>query len=71
MTLTTKKSPITKVSTKIDPKAIPVLERGTTMSQMMRQALAPPSRAASISDLSILAMALKMGTIMNNVNKCT
>src|SRR5258706_14454597 len=71
MTLTTKKSPITRVITKIDPKAIPVRESGITMSQMMLQALAPPSWAASISDLSILAMELKMGTIMNSVNKCT
>src|SRR5258708_35966925 len=71
MTLTTKKSPITSVTTKIDPNAIHVLDIGTTMSQMMRQPLAPPSRAASISDLSILAMALKIGTIMNSVNKCT
>src|SRR5690242_9586533 len=71
ITFTTKKSPMTSVMTKIEPSAIPVLDSGTTMSQMMRQPLLPPSRAASMSERSMRAMELKIGTIMNSVNKCT
>ena len=47
MTLTTKKSPITWVTTKIEPSAIPVLTSGSTISQTTRNRPAPASRAAS------------------------
>jgi len=69
ITLTTKKSPITRVITKIEPSAMPVLDNGTTMSQMMRHELLPPSHAASMIERSMRAMELKMGTIMNSVNR--
>jgi hypothetical protein len=68
---TTKKSPITSVITKMEPSAIPVLDSGTTISQMMRQPLLPPSSAASMTERSMRAIELKIGTIMNRVNRCT
>src|SRR5262245_62288735 len=71
MTLTTKKSPITSAMTKMEPSAIPVFERGITMSVMTRNRLAPPSTAASITARSIRAIELKIGTIMKSENRCT
>ena len=44
---TTKKSPITRVMTKIEPSAMPVCDSGSTTSDTMRKRLAPASRAAS------------------------
>ena len=43
MTLTTKKSPITWVTTKIEPSAMPLLDSGSTISAMTRQRQAPAS----------------------------
>ena len=40
-------------------------------SHMMRMELAPASRAASISALSMRAIELKIGTIMNSVKRWT
>ena len=41
------------------------------ISQMIRQPLLPPSSAASTIERSMRAMELKIGTIMNSVNKWT
>ena len=71
MILTTKKSPITSAITKIEPSAIPVFESGITTVVRMRRPLAPPSRAASSSARSMRAIELKIGTIMNSVNRWT
>ena len=71
ITLMTKKSPITSTMTKIEPKAMPLRESGTMTSHMMRAELAPASRAASISALSMRAIELKIGTIMNSVKRWT
>ena len=67
MIFTTKKSPITMDSTKIEPSAMPLRLSGTMMVRMMSSRLAPASSAASTVRLSILAMALKIGTIMKSV----
>jgi hypothetical protein len=71
MILITKKSPMVSAITKIEPSAIPVRDSGITMLVRIRRPLAPPSRAASMSAGSIRAMELKIGTIMNSVNRCT
>jgi hypothetical protein len=71
MTRTTKKSPMVSAITKIEPSAIPVLDRGITIVVRICQAAAPPSRAASMIAGSMRAMELKIGTIMNSVNRWT
>ena len=71
MTLMTKKSPMTIDTTKIDPSAMPFLESGNIIIRMMSERLAPASRAASTTRLSMRAMALKIGTIMKIVSWCT
>ena len=68
MTLMTKKSPMTIDTTKIDPSAMPFLESGNTIKRMISKRLAPASRAASTTRLSMRAMALKIGTIMKIVS---
>src|SRR5206468_11603902 len=70
MIFTTKKSPITSAMTKMEPSAIPVFERGITISVMTRARLAPPSTAASITARSIRAIDLKIGMIMNSEMSC-
>ena len=42
-----------------------------TTFQITPQRVAPASTAASISDWSMRAMELKIGTIMNSVKRCT
>ena len=71
ITDTTKKSPITSVTTNSEPSAIPVFESGRTTFHTTPQRVAPASTAASSSDLSMRAMELKIGTIMNSVNRWT
>src|SRR5262245_65444530 len=66
MIFTTKKSPITSAMTKMEPRAIPVFESGITMSVMTRIRLATPSTAASISDRSVDAVELKLGTYVQH-----
>src|SRR5881392_694113 len=66
MIFTTKKSPMTRATTKIEPMAMPVFDRGTTISRITRKRPAPASTAASITAGSIRAMELKIGTIMNS-----
>src|SRR5579859_1260266 len=68
---TVMKSPITSVTTKIEPIAIPGLHSGTMTSTITRQALQPASVAASISRRSILTIVLNIGATMNSVYKCT
>src|SRR5215208_5933468 len=69
--LTVKKSPMTWVKTRIEPSAIPVFDSGMITSTMMRQRLAPASRAASISAGSILASELAIGPTISSVNRFT
>ena len=71
MVRTTKESPITRVTTKIDPSAMPVRDSGHTTSATTRKRPAPASRAASSRLLSMRAMELKIGTTMNSVNRWT
>ena len=71
ITVTTKKSPITSVTTNSAPSAMPVLHSGSTTFHTTPQRVAPASTAASSSDLSMRAMELKIGTIMNSVNRWT
>ena len=71
MIFTTKKSPITRVMTKIEPSAMPVFDSGSTISVTMRQRPAPASCAASIRLWSMRAIELKIGTTMNSVNRWT
>src|SRR5207253_3021334 len=71
ITFTTKKSPITSAMTKMEPSAMPVFESGITMSVMIRNRLAPPSAAASITARSMRAIELKIGTIMKRENRWT
>jgi len=66
--LTTKKSPITIETTKIEPSAMPVLHSGSTIRRTISKRDAPASRAASMVRLSIRAIELKIGTIMKIVN---
>ena len=61
------KSPITMVSTKIEPITMPVRDSGTITFHRVCQALAPASRAASSNARSMRIIELKMGTIMNMV----
>ncbi len=61
------KSPTTIVITKIEPIMIPERLKGMMMLVMICQADAPESLAASIRDLSIFAIELKIGTTMNKV----
>src|SRR5262245_7339682 len=65
------KSPITIVSTKMEPMTIPGLLSGITTLASVCQPEAPQSVAASISVRSMRIIELKMGTIMNSVYRCT
>ena len=71
MTPMVTKSPITMVMTKIEPMAMPVFDSGMTTLARTCQPLAPASRAASISDLSMRSMELRIGTIMKAVSRWT
>ena len=61
------KSPITSVTTKIEPMAMPGFTSGTITSRRIWKPEAPASCAASISERSMRIIALKIGTIMNSV----
>ncbi len=50
---------------------MPGLDSGITISRTTCQPDAPASTAASISDLSIRIMVLKIGTTMKSTNKWT
>ena len=65
------KSPIANVSTKMVPIMMPGLASRMLTSHRIYTPVAPPSRAASISDLSIRNMVFRIGTIMKNVSACT
>ena len=65
------KSPITTARTKIEPMVMPGLHSGTMTCQRVCHSVAPLSTAASSTARSIRIMALKMGTIMQSVYKCT
>ena len=67
MNRTVMKSPITSVTTKIVPIMMPGLVSGMMTFQRICPPVAPASRAASISDLSIRIMVLKIGTTMKSV----
>ena len=71
MTRTAKKSPMTSATTKIAPSAIPVLVSGMMMLTRTSKSVAPASFAASMTEGLILDIELKMGTIMNSVNRWT
>ena len=71
ITRMTKKSPMTSVTTKIEPSAMPVRDSGAMTSFRIVSGPAPASTAASTTDGLILAIALKIGASMNNVNRCT
>ena len=72
MILTTKKSPMTSVMTKIDAQRDAGLgQRDHDLGHDAETRPAPPSTAASISDRSIRAIELKIGTIMKRVNRWT
>ena len=64
---TVMKSPITSVTTKIEPMAMPGLAQRMTTFVRTCQPVAPASRAASISAWSIRIIVLKIGTTMNSV----
>ena len=61
------KSPITIVTTKIDPMAIPDFDSGSTTVTIVAHHPAPLSSAASSSLRSIRIMVLKIGVTMNSV----
>ena len=61
MTPTVMKSPITIVTTKIEPMTMPGLASGITMFQMICQPVAPASKAASTRRLSMRTIELKIG----------
>jgi len=62
---------MTSVTTKIEPRAIPLLLSGSTISATTLKRLAPASCAASSRLLSMRAIELKIGTTMNSVNRWT
>ena len=61
------KSPITSVTTKIEPMAMPGLHSGMMTFHSVCQPDAPPSRAASIRRRSMRIIVLKIGVTMNSV----
>ncbi len=67
MSRTVMKSPMTSVTTKIEPMAMPVLLSGRMTLAITCQVRAPPSTAASIKRRSIRIMVLKIGVTMNSV----
>ena len=58
---------MTMVSTKIEPMTMPGFTSGRMTWRMVCHSVAPASVAASISDLSMRTIELKIGTIMNSV----
>ena len=67
MKRTVMKSPITSVTTKMVPIMIPGLVSGMITLVSVWKPEAPLSYAASISDLSMRIMVLKIGTTINSV----
>lgn len=67
ITCTVEKSAITRVTTKIVPIAMPGFASGRMTVQRIWKALAPASRAASISERSMRIRVLKIGVTMNSV----
>jgi hypothetical protein len=67
ITCTVEKSAMTSVTTKIVPIAMPGLASGRMTVQRIWKALAPASRAASISERSMRISVLKIGVTMNSV----
>ena len=59
-------SPITSVTTKIEPMAMPGLASGMTTLVSVCQPLAPASRAASIKVRSMRISVLKIGVTMKS-----
>ena len=64
---TVTKSPITMVTTKIEPMAMPGLHSGRITLTRVCQPVAPASRAASRRLRSMRIIELKIGTTMNSV----
>ena len=66
MKRTVANSPITRVTTKIEPMAMPGLASGMMTLVSVCQPLAPASCAASTSERSMRISVLKIGVTMNS-----